>query len=76
MASEVKKKTDGKPGGSGSAASFENSVEPRKIDTQEVDQKEQQLPQLIYDSFLVNFEYFIVLLGASDVVSNLFPTFF
>lgn len=67
MASEVKKKTDGKPGGSGAAASFENSVEPRKIDTQEVDQKEQQLPQLIYDSFLVNFEYFIVLLGASDV---------
>jgi|TARA_B110000285_G_C15130439_1_gene623207 hypothetical protein len=75
MASEVKKKTDGKPGSSSQAASFENSVEPRKIDTQEVDQKEQQLPQIIYDSFLVNFEHFIVLLGASDVVSNFFLNF-
>lgn len=70
MASEVKKKTDGKPGGAGATASFENSVEPRKIDTQDVDAKEQQLPQIIYDSFLVNFDHFIILLGASDVVST------
>jgi len=25
------------------------------------------MPQIIYDNFLMNFEYFIVLLGASDV---------
>ena len=25
------------------------------------------MPQQIYDAFLVNFEYFMVLLGASDV---------
>lgn len=38
MASEVKKKTDGKGNtGGGGSASFENSVEPRKIDTYEVD---------------------------------------
>ena len=29
------------------------------------------MPQIIYDNFLMNFEYFIVLLGASDVVSIL-----
>lgn len=27
----------------------------------------QTVPQMIYDSFLVNFEYFIILLSASDV---------
>lgn len=67
MASEVKKKSDGKGGSSGGAATFEGSAEIKKIDTQEVDAKEQKMPQLIYDSFLVNFEHFIVLLGASDV---------
>ena len=79
MASEVKKKTYGKPGGAGANASFENSVEPRKIDTEDVDANEQQLPQIIYDSFYVNFDHFMVPLGASDVVSIkflLFITFF
>lgn len=39
MASEVKKRIEGKAG-SGSAATFENSAEIRKIDTQEMDIKE------------------------------------
>ena len=29
--------------------------------------KEQQIPQLVYDSFMVNFTHFFTLLGASDV---------
>jgi len=31
------------------------------------DQPDAQLPQMIFDSFLVNFESFIILLSASDV---------
>ena len=31
------------------------------------DESTEHLPQVIFDSFLVNFEFFIVLLGASDV---------
>ena len=34
------------------------------------------LPQLIFDSFLVNFEYFMVLLTASDLVSKIMQVFF
>lgn len=39
----------------------------KKIDTQQVDMQEQQMPQIIFDNFLINFQHFIVLLGASDV---------
>jgi len=61
MASEIKKKqTSGE-------AMLEGAREPKKIDTQQEDQGEDQMPQIIYDNFLMNFEYFIVLLGASDV---------
>jgi hypothetical protein len=64
MASEIKKKqTSGE-------AMLEGAREPKKIDTQQEDQGEDQMPQIIYDNFLMNFEYFIVLLGASDVVST------
>ena len=34
------------------------------------------LPQLIFDSFLVNFEYFMVLLTASDLVIKMIHFFF
>jgi len=29
--------------------------------------QEKEAPQMIFDSFLLNFEFFIILLGASDV---------
>ena len=68
MASEIIKKQSDRPGqGAGGVATFENSAEAKKIDTQVVDQSELQMPQLIFDSFLINFEYFILLLNSSDV---------
>ena len=56
MASEVKKKQT------------DNEDSSKKSQ----DSKDSQIPQLIFDSFLVNFSSFIVLLGASDVVSTNF----
>lgn len=53
MASELKEQQGEKNGAS----------ESKQID----EYQEQQLPQIIFDSFLINFEYFIVLLGSSDI---------
>ena len=33
--------------------------------------QEHLIPQVVFDSFLINFEYFIVLLSASDQVSSI-----
>lgn len=62
MASELKEQQGEKNGAS----------ESKQID----EYQEQQLPQIIFDSFLINFEYFIVLLGSSDIVSILFHILF
>ena len=34
---------------------------------EEIPAKELTIPQMVYDTFLVNFEHFVTLLGASDV---------
>lgn len=61
MASEIKKKQG----------------EKGESDSKQIDEmQEQQLPQIIFDSFLINFEYFIILLGSSDMVSILVFIFF
>jgi hypothetical protein len=63
MASEIMKKYYEKSGSN----ALEGAGESRKIDSQEMNSMEKQAPQMIFDSFLCNFEYFIILLGASDV---------
>ena len=72
MASEIMKKHYDQ-GGEG-----EGEAKPKKVDSEEGDSAEKRAPQVIFDSFLVNFEYFIILLGASDVVSIYFkiPLYF
>ena len=55
MASEIKKKQKS-----------EGASEAKAIDLPANDAQEQTFPQLIFDSFLSNYEHFIVLLTASD----------
>ena len=56
MASEIMKKYHDKT---------PDEVQQQADDEEE--QEEREAPQIVFDSFLVNFEYFIILLGASDV---------
>jgi esterase/lipase len=62
MASEIKKKKDKNP-----EATFEGSKDVKEIDTHKQDPMELTFPQTIYDSFLVNYHSFFILLSASDI---------
>lgn len=68
MASEIKKKQSDIKGGA--AIEGTSEIASKKIGSQDLDINEQNIPQLVFDHFLTNFEYFIVLLGASDIVSK------
>lgn len=49
------------------ASDLKKKIQDKPEDSASEDKVDPLLPQQIYDSFLTNFEYFFILLGASDV---------